>query len=49
MHDTLGLDVPCVRHPAKGGATEFTRGVQALLRGPAAVSALDTVALETSP
>jgi hypothetical protein len=32
MSDQLGMNVPAVRHPANGGATEFTRGVQQLLR-----------------
>jgi hypothetical protein len=31
MHDTLGLDVPCVRHPANGGATAFSTGVRAIV------------------
>lgn len=33
MHDTLGLDVPCVRHPANGGATAFATGVRQIVNG----------------
>lgn len=30
---TLQIEAPCVRHPANGGATEFARGVAAVVRG----------------
>lgn len=32
MSDHLGMTIPAVRHPANGGATLFTHGVQQLLR-----------------
>lgn len=31
--ETLGVEAPCVRHPANGGATEFARGVERIVRG----------------
>lgn len=32
IHETQLITCPCVRHPANGGATEFARGLAALVR-----------------